>query len=184
MAVKVPKIRGNTIYKSKETLRRVFGAETLKSMLVNCMPKTREVLGGMVLQNEWYPEEYFADFVQNIEKEIGSETFIRYTKESAKYHLNTILRMFLKVFISPQKFAENNKKLWDELHDSGEFEVINNEKNMHTIKIADFDFMNKAYTDAFVNYHLAIIEMTGGKNVKGTCLKTGKRQYFLKFTWE
>lgn len=182
----VPKAKGSLILNVKRSLRRDFGDETLDTIIDSCEPEeSREVVRGIVLGNQFYPETVIGDLLVAVEKTVGSDNFPAYAREIAKTQVNGVLKFLLRFFISPRKLSENNHKLWQALHDTGSLTVTHGaDDKSHTVEIHDFIFPNAIYEKTFVEFHCGVLELTGAKNITGVSTKTGPSSYIQKYYWE
>ena len=87
--------------------------------------------------------------------------------------------------MSPRRFSENNHKLWSALHDTGTLEVLHGPNDRyHVVVISDFDFVTPAYEALFIEYHCAVLELTGACNAQGASVRTPTGGYRMRFDWE
>ncbi len=181
----VPRCKGSVILDVKRALRRDYGDDAFQRILAACEPATREVIGGIVLATEFYPEALFGDLILATERVVGRDKFPEYTREIAKSQVNGVLKFLLRFFVSPKKLSENNHKLWKALHDTGTLTVSHGaDDRSHTVVIEGFTFPNTTYEKMFVEFHCAVIELTGARNVTGVSTKAGPATYVQKYHWE
>jgi hypothetical protein len=175
--------RGNVLFFMKKVGRQILGEERLKEVIDNLSPESKKVYTELIESDNWYPTSAVAELLDIGVKMVGQEIVLKIVREAAKKEMNTSYKIIMRLFVSPQKLAENNKKLWDSMQNSGKFEVTINEPKTHTIEISEYDFINDAYRLMWAEYHAAIVSMTGAKNVKYLALKATDR-YIFKFTWD
>lgn len=180
---KVPLCRGTVLFQLKEGARLNAGEAKLNAAIEKASPESKEIFKSMIISDAWYPESAVAEMAKIEFKLLGKETVFKIVRARAVNTMSTVYKILLRLFISPQKFAENNKRLWDSLHNSGDFKVTVNEPKTHTIEISDFDFITSEYLLSWVEYHSAVLEMTGAKNIKSNYIKT-KDKYIFKFSWD
>ncbi len=179
-----PKMKGVLIYHIKKIIREEFGQDMLQKVVDECAPDVREVVGGTIIATEWYTEKVGAEFVRASVAVFGKDNMKIYTRKMAKTQLNSILKVILHIFSSPEMFSRNNPKLWHKMHDSGELEIVKSDEHSHTMEIRDFDFITSEYTDTAVEFHCGILEAIGAKDAVGTVKKANPGLYIFDFSWK
>ena len=184
MDINVPKVRGNLLFHMKQNLRTYYDEDTLQKIIDLTSPETKEILEGVILSTEWYPETVIAEFTDAALQILGKEKVTYYSRKIAKDQLNRILKLILHIFSSPMSLSKNNSSLWEKLHNTGTLHVIELKENSKKMAIKDFDFITKSYQDLFVDYHCGLLEAIGAKNARGSSKKIAKNRYLLEFSWE
>jgi hypothetical protein len=179
----VPMTIGSALFMIKAVGKTVLGEDKFKEIINHLTPETKQIINNLILSYKWYPENVFAELMQVGFEIAGKEATLKAVRMAAVKEMNSVFRFIMKVFVNPQKFAQNNERLWTKCHNSGKFKVIVNEPKTHSIEITEFNFINDAYKLSWIEYHKAVLEMIGAKNAKCIVFET-KEKYIFKFTWE
>jgi hypothetical protein len=180
---KIPMCKGNILFQLKEGARLYAGENKLTEAIEKATPPSKEVFKSMIISENWYPESAVGEMAKIVFELLGKDVVLKIVKERAVKAMGSSFKLFMRLFISPQRFAENNKKLWDAMHDSGNFKVTINEPKTHTIEITDFYFYTEEYVFSWIAYHEAVLELVGAKNIKSMHMKS-KDKYLFKFSWD
>jgi hypothetical protein len=179
----IPMCTGNLLFQMKNGCKLEVGEEKLKESISKLSPEYQEIFSGLIFSDRWYPERAVAEMLRAASEVIGEEAVRKIARAAAKREMSTAFKLLLRLFVSPQKFAENNEKLWTTLHNTGKLKVTINLPKTNTVEITDFDFITDIYMLCYMDYREGVLELIGVKNPKCTYLKT-KDKYIFKATWD
>lgn len=120
----------------------------------------------------WYPVGPVLKYHHALEELYGGGKGFELCEEagefSAKWALNTVIRVFLR-FKTPRWVLEKHASVWERYHDSGRWEVIGQEaSNAVSGRLFDFHVRDPAFCARLRGWLRGAALMTGGKNVRVT----------------
>ena len=181
---RVPKGKGSLIVSSRAALVERYGEEALERVLVSCSEETERLLRGDVTPEGLYAEQAIAELVTGIYRFVGKDTFPRLVRNVARRQVETVHRLLVRSFRSPRQLSRCAHEMWEALHDTGRLEVMHGEDDRsQVITISDFTFPTAEYEKACIEYHCAMLELVGAKNVRGTSEQVRPDAYRQWYVW-
>ena len=120
-----PHVRGVVLKTYREILLERFGEPGFALVLRGLHDETREILQGMIIATEWYPNRLVVDLYETIVRvhlDGKPERIRELGKMSAQRDLRGVFKIFV-VIVSPQYLVSKTASMWNRYFDHGRVEI-------------------------------------------------------------
>jgi len=177
------KIKGAVLYSSKKYLLEHYGKEIVHEIVKKTDDETKKLFDSAILSNEWYSAKIMASFAEAVRDYFGAKTFNEVIRGMAKMQLKTVITIYMKIFVTPNKYGEMSPKIWESLHNLGELIHVETTENSQTIKVINYPWVSDHSKEFFGEYRCGILETMGKKNLRHAFRDTGSDEVTFQFTW-
>jgi len=171
-------------------LKSEHGEEVLQDVITACAPATQELFSRRILVARWYPYQHFTDFLQAMEKRLGTGDgrFIRQLGEVAgERDIGTLYKIY-KALGSAESIIRVCGRLWESYYrEAGQMEAVSTDPDDTVIRITGFDEMHPLHCKLVAGWITASIRAIGfditRTTVETACPSRGDPHHEFTFAW-
>ena len=170
-----PHVRGVVLKTYREILKERFGEAGYAQVLKGLHDETREILVGMVIATEWYPNRLIVDLYETIVRvhyDGKPEGIRELGKLSAQRDLRGVFKIFV-VVVSPQYLVSKTASVWSRYFDHGKVEITDQKKGFCRGRFTAVCSRSTAFWQEILGSCMGAIEAAGGKNAAPTIVAGG-----------
>ncbi len=181
-------VKGDAIVNHVAFIRSREGKEALKAVEKKMKDLGHQIDFTTINRFDWYPAA-LASFVMIVAREMfnwNDDVIIESGKFGARNSF--IMRMFVRVFVSPKNFFEFLPRYWKKQYDFGELNLVELDENKKsaTVRIKNYE-INKINCLAFLGYGQEMARYaTGSESIainEVKCIYNGDPYHEFKIMW-
>ncbi len=168
MADKIePSVKGISLNLTREYLIKTYGKEAFDKMLEHMEPRDKQILSGLILVANWYPEKTNVCLLETAERVLAKGDRALY-QQVGYYHATTSIPNIYKMFIrfgSPVFMIKKAPMIYRLLHNTGRLEIHSVSQKSVTGRLYDHPLRSRALCGVVAGFTKGALEMSGAKNV-------------------
>jgi len=161
-------MKGSALVGSREFIRKEFGEEGLRKVLEALPAGTRELFGGPILQNRWYPTRQLIAFARTADNVLGRGD-LALCEGMGRYSAWEQLSFAYKILIlalSTDGLFTRIPTMWKTFNKTGRMEVTEIGPHGCVILLHDHEDFDAAYCRRLMGWMAVAGEKTGSRNVR------------------
>ncbi len=162
-----------------------FGEEGFQRLLAALPREQSELLGGVLLPQEWVPYDLFIGVNVEADRLFGDGDLKLCTemgRNAADRNLTTLYKMFYRLS-SVHFILSRAATLWRVHYDTGRLVVGQKNRGSALIRIEDFEGLHRAHCLSVLGWAWRSIELSGGNDASGRIKSYAGSNCEMAFTW-
>jgi hypothetical protein len=180
------RIKGQSFVGFLATLRKLYGEPAHARVIAALHPDLGAALrSGEIVPMGWYSLEWYTSLHRAARSVCGDRVSREVGREAARSDLNSIYRFVLK-FMSPETLLNQSAKVFGLFCEGGKCTVAAVRKGSARIRYTECPGACRGMWELVLGTTELMIELCGGKNVKGTAVSgggDGDSNLVAEFTW-
>lgn len=157
-------VKGSTLVPRLKFIQERGRGEQKEQALGRLSPEFRQAVALGLLQNQWYPFDYFVQLTQAIDKVFGRGD-LSFIPELGRYSAEAALKGIYKVFYkvgSPEFIIKRATRVWSQYYSSGSLTVVTAGPKQVKIVLADFALPLREHCLSVLGWIQKTLEMSAG----------------------